>query len=432
MSSIGTEARHPILGCADALEARLKDVAGLDPTFMRTAEKAEALLALARVETQLAGLRMRLMAASSDVAAEDAARDVAAWLAHRTRTDRGRVWGDLRLADALDRYHPHLQAAVTHGRVNCAQARVIVRSLAELPDDLDPDLHARAEQTLIGYADRFAPTQLRALGRKILEVIAPETADEHEARILENEERRAEEHTSLTLTALGNGTTRITGKLPDTTATRLKTILDAFTSPRHEAITGTHDHPSHDTPATPPGLVPPADRIPRARKLGHALRALLEHLDPTTLPRHGGDTTTIIITISLDQLLTEHGVAELIDTDHRQITAAHARRLACQAHLIPAVLGTDSEILDLGRSARLFNPAQRKALRLRDQHCRAQGCTVPATWCEAHHRNPWSHGGTTNLNNGTLLCSFHHHRTHDPTHHTTHHPNGDVTFHRRQ
>ncbi|TIC87326.1 DUF222 domain-containing protein, partial [Nocardioides sp. GY 10113] len=114
------------------------------------------------------------------------------------------------------------------------------------------------------------------------------------------------------------------------------------------------------------------------------------------------------------------------------ISAAHARRLACTAKIVPAVLGSKSEVLDLGRAHRLFTPAQRKALRLRDTTCRAEGCSVPATWCEAHHEHPWSRGGATDLKNAVLLCGFHHHRTHDPAYDTDKLPNGDHRYHRRR
>lgn len=88
-------------------------------------------------------------------------------------------------------------------------------------------------------------------------------------------------------------------------------------------------------------------------------------------------------------------------------------------------------MLHLGRARRLFSPAQRLALILRDQHCRAQGCTIPGTWTEAHHQTPWHHGGPTDLANGILLCPWHHHRAHDPTYTTERLPNGDVRFRRR-
>ncbi|MGN6781068.1 MAG: HNH endonuclease signature motif containing protein, partial [Marmoricola sp.] len=79
----------------------------------------------------------------------------------------------------------------------------------------------------------------------------------------------------------------------------------------------------------------------------------------------------------------------------------------------------------------LFTPAQRRALRLRDGGCRAEGCTVPVAWTEAHHWHPWSRGGPTNLDDGVLLCNFHHHRAHDNTFHAERLANGDVRFRRR-
>jgi hypothetical protein len=107
------------------------------------------------------------------------------------------------------------------------------------------------------------------------------------------------------------------------------------------------------------------------------------------------------------------------------------RRLACTAGLVPVVLGGAGEILDLGREQRLYTPAQHKALVVRDRTCRAQGCDMPGTWCEAHHWRAWSLGGRTDLANGVLLCSHHHHRVHDHRFTADRLPNGDVRFTRR-
>jgi hypothetical protein len=164
-------------------------------------------------------------------------------------------------------------------------------------------------------------------------------------------------------------------------------------------------------------------------RLGRAFCSLLEHWDPHRLPIHGGAATTIMVTLDLDALRTEVGIA-LTDAGE-PITAAEARRLACTAGIIPAVLGTDSQPLDLGRTTRLFTAAQRTAMALRDQTCRAEGCQIPATWSEAHHLTPWTHGGRTDLDSGILLCSWHHHRAHDPTYTSHRLPNGDLRFHRR-
>ena len=82
--------------------------------------------------------------------------------------------------------------------------------------------------------------------------------------------------------------------------------------------------------------------------------------------------------------------------------------MACDAGLIPMVLGTASRPLDVGRTHRLFTPALRAALLQRDQGCVFPGCTAAPAACEAHHFVPWWQGGATCLANGVLLCPFHH------------------------
>src|SRR5687768_2435660 len=82
---------HPVLAATAAMEAALKDVADVDPAFMPTRDKKAALLALDRASAQLDGLRLRVTAAADDVAVDEGARDVAAWLAHHDRLDRGQT-----------------------------------------------------------------------------------------------------------------------------------------------------------------------------------------------------------------------------------------------------------------------------------------------------------------------------------------------------
>ena len=161
--------------------------------------------------------------------------------------------------------------------------------------------------------------------------------------------------------------------------------------------------------------------------------ALLERILKTDLPRHGGKATSLVVLIDHDKLLadlTAAGIAQTTTGD--KLTAGQARRLACQAGLRAAVLGSKSEVLDLGRESRLFSPAQRVAMEIRDQTCTEVACTMPAAFCEAHHPQPWSEGGETNLDDGRLLCPFHHQRAHDPGWNVNYHPNGSTTFTRRQ
>ncbi len=394
-----------------ALDDVLGGLGDVPVEYLAATDKATLLRRLASLEARVTALRVRVLAVADDVADAAAAREPADWYAAQTRHDRSRARRDQRLGEALLR-REHLAASLAGGSINADQAMAIAQALDDLPGDLPEGIPVRAEIHLIELADLFTPRQLRILGRKILEVVAPEIAEAHEARLLEAEERRADALTRLEMRPYGDGTTRVLARVPDAIAHRLATCLDAFTSPRH----GSGDEIA-------------ADRRPHPVRQGHALCALLERIDPERLPRHGGDATTVIITMGLDELRTDLAAAGILGNG--PISAAEARRLACNAKLVPAVLGSESEVLDLGRGSRLFTPAQRRALRLRDQRCRVEGCTVPAAWCEAHHHDPWSRGGGTDLDNGVLLCWFHHRRAHDRGFRHDRLPNGDVRFCRR-
>jgi hypothetical protein len=303
--------------------------------------------------------------------------------------------------------------AASTGRVSWEQTGVLIRCLEALPADVDPDLMVKAEAHLVGEAGHFGPRELARLGRRVLEVIAPEVADAAEAQALAAEERRARAVTRLTMRPRADGTTDLHARLPEQVASRLRVYLDAFTSPRRTEV--------------PVGEV---DRMPLSRRRGEAFCTLLEQLPADRLPHHGGTATSVMVTIDLEALRSGLGLAET--STGEVITAGEARRLACTASMVPVVLGGTGEILDLGRARRLFSPAQRKAMALRDHRCRAEGCDIPAAWCEAHHaEKPWSRGGRTDLAHGLLLCSFHHHRAHDQRYDGRRLPNGDIRFARR-
>ena len=412
MSSTLDRHLHPVLACAEMIGTALKDAADVSVMFMAPSDKRAALVELTRLQAQLSALKLRVMAVSDDVAVAEGDRDVAALVAHHTRGDYGANRRDLALAEALDRRWSAVGSALAEGALNVAQAQVIVHALDELPSGkLPAEVLRDAEAYLVAQAAEFGPRELRVLGRRILDIVAPEIGEQYEAEQLAAEERRAERRMSLVSKRLGDGTTRITINLSDASATRLHTYLEAFTSPRHRGAGE-------------------GDRIPIDRKRGQAFCALLEAIDPKRLPVHGGDASTLIVTVSLDALRQELGTAELGPAE--RLTAGEVRRLACTAQIIPAVLGGKSEVLDLGRSSRLFKPAQRKAMIIRDRECRAEGCTIPAAWCEAHHwGRPWAKGGRTDLKDGVLLCNWHHHRAHDNTYAASRMPNGDVRFSRR-
>jgi hypothetical protein len=218
-------------------------------------------------------------------------------------------------------------------------------------------------------------------------------------------------------------------------ADRLVTILHAFTNPRRTEGQAQQSaaRAAGATQATGrPTQGSGDDRRPYDQRMGTAFGSFLEAVDPARLPLHGGDATTVLITIDLETLRDQLGKAGVALVGDEPISAAEARRLACMASLVPVVLGGESQVLDLGRTKRLFTPAQRKALALRYPTCAAQGCDEPAAGCEAHHsNNPWARGGKTDLADGVLLCPFDHHRAHDPRYDTTRHPDGSLRFTRR-
>ncbi|WP_394159463.1 HNH endonuclease signature motif containing protein [Galactobacter valiniphilus] len=83
--------------------------------------------------------------------------------------------------------------------------------------------------------------------------------------------------------------------------------------------------------------------------------------------------------------------------------------LLCDASIQMLLQDPGGVPLKLGRARRIFSKDQRRVLAARDRHCRAPGCEIPAKWCEVHHVTPWNQGGKTDVDNGILLCSFHHH-----------------------
>jgi hypothetical protein len=171
------------------------------------------------------------------------------------------------------------------------------------------------------------------------------------------------------------------------------------------------------------------DWKPLRRRLGEAFVEYVERYPVDATPQTAGVNATIVVTMTLERLLAEHATA-LLD-DGSRVTAGQARRLACEAGIVPAVLGTASQPLDLGRAARLYSKAQRFALGLRDGGCTAKGCETSASGCHPHHDDPWSRLGLTDLANGRLLCPRHHRPAHDARYAMTTHADNKVTFARR-
>ncbi len=126
---------------------------------------------------------------------------------------------------------PRAGSRSSRPRSSCAR-------LADLPDDLDPEITAKAERLLLAYADHHDAKTLRHLGRHILEVASPEAADAHQAALLEREERDAAAATRLTMYDDGHGKVHGRFTLDTLTGAMLKKALFAIAAPRHQASKG--------------------------------------------------------------------------------------------------------------------------------------------------------------------------------------------------
>ena len=286
---------------------------------------------------------------------------------------------------------------------------MILNALAELPADLDPALAQRAEASLLEQAAEFDAKALKILGRRILDAIAPEVADAHEAELLEREERDAAAATRLTMYEDGHGKVHGRFTLDTLTGAMLKKALFAIAAPKHQAAKG-----------------PLGERKPHAERLGEAFTELIRRYPTKKLPKTGGLNATVVVLMDLDTLRGELKAAHL-DTGE-PLSASQARLLACEARIIPAVLGGNSQVLDLGRTRRFHNPAQRLKALIDHRGCAIEDCDRPAT--HLHHPTAWSKGGETN-SDGIPLCPWDHHRAHDQRYNMTQLPTGKYTFHRR-
>ncbi|WP_435745895.1 DUF222 domain-containing protein [Nocardioides sp. SYSU DS0663] len=406
---------HPVSRAVARLHAELDDL-NEAPLFALTAEEnAATLTAVTALAARVAELELRLAAQAegNDVAATTGATSTASWWAHATRQDRRAAAGRVRLADALGRF-PSVRAALAAGGMNAEQARVITTALDALPEGLEPDLYSKAERHLVAEAAHHDPSALRVIGKHLLTVIAPEIGEAHDARALEREEQAAAARAFLTICPDGRGSMVGKFSVPEAQGQMLHKALLALSAPKH--VTATDGAGAYE-------------RRPSPERLGSALVELIERFPVDRLPDLGGTNATVVVTMDLDTLLGGLRHASL-DTGG-VISAAHARRIACEAGIIPAVLGTHGEVLDLGRTTRLFTKAQRTALNQSQPTCTTVGCDWPAYLCHAHHDTPWHSGGPTDLANARNLCPHHHARIHDPTYATERHPDGQVTFHRR-
>lgn len=141
-------------------------------------------------------------------------------------------------------------------------------------------------------------------------------------------------------------------------------------------------------------------------------RFWLDHSDDTSIS--GGERPHITVTVPYATLTGDE--RRLGEIDGSAVDPEAIRRFACDAGIVRIVVDGESQPLDVGRRVRTVPPAIRRALELRDGGCAWAGCTVPASWCDAHHVIHWAFGGVTSLINLILLCRRHHVAVHSGRH----------------
>ncbi len=261
---------HPVAVAVASARAVLGEVAGVPVWSMTGDQTTKTLADLEALEAQTAATKARLLrhAESIDLPAENGARNVASWLARRHRLTRREAHRQRFLAEALAA-HPGVETALDSGLVNTEQAHAILRGLDGLPEDLDPGLKTEAEEHLIGLARDFDAKALKNLGRTILEVVAPDLADQHLAQQLDKEERDATAAARFSMWEDGHGKVHGRFTLDAFTGACLTKALSALAAPKHRAAKDPSENDARHrndsarpSPSTSSATPPPSSRTP--------------------------------------------------------------------------------------------------------------------------------------------------------------------------
>ncbi len=365
---------------------------------LNAAGTRDVLVELTRLHAQVAELEARVMAHADEVDAgvETGATSTATWLAHATKMTRPAAAGKASLAMSLGS-HGLTREALGRGDVHVEQALVIVHAVEQLPED--SVVRELCEKHLIALAEHHDAKELKILGRRVLEVVDPDLADAHEAALLADEEAKAEKAMSFTMHDDGHGQVHGRFTLPAATGAILKAALLANAAPKHVRAKE--------------GAGAFCFEQPTPQKMGRAFKEYIEGYPTDRLPNAGGVNATVVVTMTLETLLGDLKAASLSTGD--KISAGEARRMACEAGIVPVVLDGKSHVLDLGRKRRFHTPAQRLAIGLEQKHCQHPSCTTPAAGCHVHHDDPWVPCGNTDTRTARLLCPRHHTLAHQLT-----------------
>ncbi|HZZ45396.1 MAG TPA: DUF222 domain-containing protein [Pseudonocardia sp.] len=277
---------------------------------------------------------------------------------------------------------PATAAAFDSWAIDTAHAVVIRELLVSGPARrLTPSAWAAVEVQLAGWARIHRPDELSDMGRRLLDGLDQDGAEPDHS--LDNQTNL------LHLT-----------RNPDGIGGRIKGQLDSPTFDALVQVIGGSIKPHDDEGKTLP------------ERQADAFGEMCERaLDDGLLPECAGVAPHLTVTLPYETLKKGLRGGSLTATGCR-IGLREIRRLACTAELIPLVLGSKSEPLDVGHIHRHATLYQRAALAERDSGCVHPGCTTPAKRCAPHHIVHWVNGGPTDLNNLVLLCRTHHRMIH--------------------
>ena len=289
--------------------------------------------------------------------------------------------------------HPHVAAALAAALLTERAAGAIIALLDRVAFRASPEALDVAERTLVEQAPGLTMDQLNRVLIRAEAWLDPDGVAPREA------EKRELEQLSMREV---DGMFEFTGRLTPEHGAPLKTAIEALVS---DEMRATRDAQRDRT--TDPDL----PRRSVVQMQADALVRLCEHAlgcPQKDLPLHGA---TVVVRIDHDDLVNDTGFAT-IDGISAPVSVSTARRMAAGGPIISCVLGGDSQVLDWGRTKRLFTPTQRLALVERDGGCAMCGAAPGHT--KVHHIRWWARdAGPTDLDNGVLLCESCHHRIHD-------------------
>jgi hypothetical protein len=312
----------------------------------------------------------------------------ASWLATRFKVAWGTAREQVRIACSLEEM-PSARDAMARGDLSMSGVRVLVAAR-----EADHDAFRRSEDQLVEAARIHSTRDLQRVAAYWRQAVERDHAIEGEEKL--REQRRLYASVSLL------GMVRVDGNLDPETGETLLTALGAVMDA--DARNGSEDDRT------------PAQR--RADALGEVCR---QWLDGAARPSVAGERPHVTVTVGVDALRgvgsaspDAAGDRARSELDHvGPVSQEAARRLACDASLMRVVMDGRSEPLDVGRRTAVVPPALRRAVIVRDRHCRFPGCDRPHAWCDAHHVVHWADGGATALDNLLLLCRRHHRKVHE-------------------